>query len=461
MGTTRRLTSGLLRSASEQGLKTWISDNEGIRGGGRLVARIYDRQVSFYFRYSIDSKLKYIPIGPYSLRPVDGRFTLEQARRAASDFAAVYRNPATRDLKQFQKPIPAGESTLQGAAIVTASLPIMDVTKSLGALCQFYVSELEREKKGCARQVEGEIRRSVLSSPLSERPAKDVTAKEITDLLREVTKRGKRAAGKARAFMNAAFERARTAALDADAPPGWIHFDVERNPVRETKARGKAGTRDRSLNERELGWLWHHLIGDAKAESVVYRALRLNLLLGGQRGAQLLRCRRSSYDEFKRTVVLYDGKGNRDKPRRHELPLTDLALKEVTELVLLSKAMESKLLIPTRDPERALNQIMLSKEVSLISRHFIAVELISEEAPFQYSDLRRTAETLMVDIGISKELRSQLLSHGLSGVQEIHYNRADYADQKLEALKMWESFIVRCAAEHRATYKSITSGNSK
>lgn len=58
--------------------------------------------------------------------------------------------------------------------------------------------------------------------------------------------------------------------------------------------------------------------------------------------------------------------------------------------------------------------------------------------PFDLRDIRRTCETMLAGMGISRDTRAQLLSHGLSGVQAAHYDRHSYTDEKRAALVAWE-----------------------
>jgi integrase len=61
---------------------------------------------------------------------------------------------------------------------------------------------------------------------------------------------------------------------------------------------------------------------------------------------------------------------------------------------------------------------------------------------FRAGDLRRTCETLLASIGVTKEIRAQLLSHGRSaGVQAKHYDRYAYLTEKREALEKWHTFL--------------------
>ena len=57
--------------------------------------------------------------------------------------------------------------------------------------------------------------------------------------------------------------------------------------------------------------------------------------------------------------------------------------------------------------------------------------------PYSWRDLRRTCETMLARMGISKDLRAQLQSHGLSGVQDRHYDKHDYIDEKRTVLETW------------------------
>src|SRR5438552_10230616 len=60
-----------------------------------------------------------------------------------------------------------------------------------------------------------------------------------------------------------------------------------------------------------------------------------------------------------------------------------------------------------------------------------------ERGSFSLRDLRRTAETHLAALGVSSDVRAQLQSHGLGGIQSRHYDRHDYMGQKAEAIRKW------------------------
>ncbi|WP_033084311.1 hypothetical protein [Colwellia psychrerythraea] len=56
-------------------------------------------------------------------------------------------------------------------------------------------------------------------------------------------------------------------------------------------------------------------------------------------------------------------------------------------------------------------------------------------------DFRRTCKTLIVEAGISKEMRDILQQHDKSDVSAIHYDRYSYIKEKRAALNMWTSIF--------------------
>ena len=62
------------------------------------------------------------------------------------------------------------------------------------------------------------------------------------------------------------------------------------------------------------------------------------------------------------------------------------------------------------------------------------IEAGETTARFTPGDIRRTVETRLAAIGVPREARAHLQSHGLSGVQARHYDRHDYLAEKRSAL---------------------------
>ena len=52
---------------------------------------------------------------------------------------------------------------------------------------------------------------------------------------------------------------------------------------------------------------------------------------------------------------------------------------------------------------------------------------------------------MLARMGISKDVRAHILSHGLGGVQARHYDMHDYADEKRNALEAWGARLAAIA----------------
>ena len=89
----------------------------------------------------------------------------------------------------------------------------------------------------------------------------------------------------------------------------------------------------------------------------------------------------------------------------------------------------------TSDGKVAVNAGTLTRVVSAIAAAMNAAK--ESPALFRLSDMRRTVETLLAGMGVSQDVRAQIQSHGLGGVQARHYNRHDYRGEKRKALTAW------------------------
>lgn len=75
------LSAHRIATAAARDKESWLSDNHGLRGAGRLLLRVGRGGGSrFYFRSSKDGRRQVVPLGPYSRTAREGFLTLEQAR---------------------------------------------------------------------------------------------------------------------------------------------------------------------------------------------------------------------------------------------------------------------------------------------------------------------------------------------------------------------------------------------
>ena len=87
---------------------------------------------------------------------------------------------------------------------------------------------------------------------------------------------------------------------------------------------------------------------------------------------------------------------------------------------------------------------MAPETLSEVVREISKVMVLTGEAKsrFRAGDLRRTVETILGEtLRISKDDRAQLLSHGLTGVQDTHSDQGKYLAAKTEALRTWNDYL--------------------
>lgn len=163
--------------------------------------------------------------------------------------------------------------------------------------------------------------------------------------------------------------------------------------------------------------------------------LRFVLALGGQRGTQVLRATWAAYDLASNVLHLRDTKG-RGGARDHLLPLTQLALTQLETMLAVNADAPGPF---SSDGETIVRLETLTNAVTTISKGL--TETHGCEA-FGFGDIRRTCETTLARLGVSKDVRAWLLSHGRkSDVQERHYDRNTYLPEKKAALELWAAHL--------------------
>lgn len=477
------LTDASMRTASG-GRDLWLPDGRA-SGSGALYGRITPSgKRLFVFRYvGAEGRRVNWPIGRYdpkvSVPPDVGEERLIRqellsvglARRKAAALQSLYRS-GIRDLREHvarEQQLSSARAEAELASIVAQreaaeqAKRYLDRQKaySLRALLAAYVAQLERRGKPSASDARSLFRTHVLShaTGLADQPARSIQPADITTLLRTVTEAGKgRTAAKLRSYLRAAYQAALGAALNPDASAELVPFQIESNPVASTASLAQYNLpRERHLNRLELRVFMRQVMQLPPAQAA---AISLSLLLGGQRPTQLLRAKVADVDLDAKKVVLKDPKGRRARARIHSLPLEGTALAIVESRIRLARAVATQwlffsasidfdaYLVPSFDgPATRRHEVVplrvetLSAAVSAISSRMIEDQTARE--PFVLGDLRRTAETMMADLQISRDIRAQVQSHGLGGIQARHYDQYDYAREKMLALRKWRDRLER------------------
>jgi integrase len=461
---TARSIEGLIAQARTTG-EEWANDASP-RGVPKLQVRAKadergDVSVNFYLRYVLsDGNRERMPLGPHDGAGKSG-LTLAQARTKADDLRRIYRD-VSKDLRDHL------EAQQKAAEARAAEEARKARDFNLGELLRAYVRSLcvpgyliERidvpVKKGgrtpapegasaagmrpAGRDVVNTFRRYVfLAHPdLVKRPAADITPQDLHAVVAAVVSAGHgRSAAMLRSYLRAAFQSALNAEFDPSAQTTLMGFGLTGNPASALAAMSQfSRALQRTLKEPELRAYMARIAGIG---SIAARnALELALLLGGQRPTQLLRVTGRDVDLDAMTVRLEDSKGRRrGVPRQHVLPLTERTAALFKQLIGLNG---QGFLFSSDGGGTAMRAEKLSEYVSEIASEMLKAKEAAED--FDLRDIRRTAETMLAGIGVSKDDRAQLLSHGLGGVQDKHYDRHTYDQQKRAALTRWEAHLDR------------------
>lgn len=361
-----------------------------------------------------------------------GQITADQARKLAGVKLGEMTGGA--DLNAVKRATIEARTVAKAAKSAAAQYTVK-------ALCDWYVKHQTALGKESAKDAAGIFARHVEGTEFATMPARDLTAKQATAMIRVVVEQGhKRTAAKLRAYLRAAYALAQGADTNPQAPAALVLFGVETNPIASTAAiKNASGARDVTLTEDELGEAVR-LLRERRAiqHDDALAAIELSLMLGGQRLAQVLRLTAADVDLTARTVTLFDPKGRRETARRHVLPLTSSAIKLVESALKVRRA---EWLFGDKAAQTTPDTVARKGVALLAEAQTNVASRIKGTAParpkIEARDLRRTAETMLAAMGVSKDTRAQLLSHGLGGVQGRHYDQHDYMDEKRNALQAW------------------------
>ncbi|MHB8255041.1 MAG: tyrosine-type recombinase/integrase [Acidiferrobacter sp.] len=433
-GLTERSIQGAITAARGAQKSTWLTESLG-RGQGSLTLKVTATAASWYYAYTPTGtkKIDRYPIGPYGA----GQVTLANARERARELATIKRTAPGGDVRAYlgtqERERQAREAEVVRQAEVARQAALNVGRHTLQALIDEYVRHLEAGNKWSAPQVQRALRLHVAQAfpALAATPAHEITRNQVTEILRALTGANKgRTAGKVRAYLRAAYALGLRAGTDATVSQALVAFQITSNPVADVGALTQFNiARDRALSMAELTIFWRHL---QQQPGLMSDIVQVSLLLGGQRLAQLLRAKVTDYQDG--VLTLLDTKGRRTQPRTHALPVSPQAAGILDRRVVAAKALGSAWLFTStgRVP-------VVESSVS----HFVHDWVHGQTAipPFSVGDLRRTCETLLAGQRVNTDVRAQIQSHGLGGVQNRHYVRHKYMDEKRAALTAWSAWL--------------------
>lgn len=414
-----------------------LADGSITPGSGRLKVRkralVSGVVTEWVFFYHAEGSRHKLVMGRYSPRPGPGEFSLESAREEARRLQALVR----AGLDPLQQRVIVRDATRAAEAAAVAQVRA-SAEKTLKALLDAYVALLQAKGKQSVYDVENLFSNHVEKAfpDIADMPAAEVTSQHIARILArlvgpEVENKKGRTAVKLRSYLAAAFKLALGAGVNPMAGAAAAGFGLTSNPAAAVPVAdmalefNKAG--NRTLSPDELRAYLEHV--GALPSLVTRAALQLQVVSGGQRVQQLLRLTWEDVDV--KSFTLWDPKGRRAQPRAHVLPI----VQEVQEIFeALRELNPDGLLFGALAPET------LSVAVNEISTDMYGIE--GDADHFRGGDIRRTVETLLAEkLRLGKDDRAQLLSHGIGGVQDTHYDKSLHLDAKLAALRAWNNWL--------------------
>lgn len=209
----------------------------------------------------------------------------------------------------------------------------------------------------------------------------------------------------------------------------WIEF----SPADHIAKPKSEAERDRVLDMTEIAKIWNAagLLGYPFGPYV--RAL----ILTAQRRSEVAKMRWKEIDEDEATWTI--GGGDTKSGRANLVPLSPLAIAELDPLPELGD------FVFTSTGEAPIGQFSKAKQKI---DEFVAAKGEPLEA-WRFHDIRRSAATHMVRLGVTETIVGRVLNHAPQGVTARVYALHSYAPEKRHALDTWAAEIGRAVMPDR------------
>lgn len=339
-------------------------------------------------RYRAGRRQRRLTIGTYPT------LTLADARKRAKEA-----------LKQVEDGIDPGE-------VKQARLD----AETVAALADTYISRHAKPKKRSWKNDQRILDTEVLPH-WQHRPAREITRRDVRELIEAIAERGPILANRVRALLHKMF----AFALQRDV--------VEVNPVAGTARPGVEKSRTAVLSDDEVRTFW----AGTEALSPEMQAFWRLRMLTGQRGGEVEKMRWSDVDLDAKvwTIPATVAKNKRE----HLVPLSALAL-----AILTSLRQQADQIVAARE---ARNDTRPQPIVYVLAgargnRQRSSAAATFGLDDFRGHDLRRTAATNMRKAGVPSSDISRVLNHVESGPAATRiYDRYDGLSEKRVALDTW------------------------
>ncbi len=388
--------------------------------------------IVFYWRFTLAGASDWIYIGIYDAR--NPPRSIEPIVRSSGETFSIQAASAKADAiaRAHKKSVSSGGGGIseihaqrKAERLEKEAQKIDDKKHTVASLIELYCASLANLKT--RRDFEGMFAKHIINAhpKIAHAPAKSVDAETWADALRELASNHPHTARKLRSYIKAAYTMAIKSPYDLNINIKFKAFKIKSNPLNDIPP-PKANKADKdALSADELRTYWG-LIRDL--EGIKGAVLRLHLLTGGLRVLQLLRLKPN--DITRDLFTLYDIKGKRDEPSAYSTPITATARKDFDYLLSINPTgfvFSTNGGITNISPETVLHWAQKTVGDSIVN--------------FKIKRIRSGIETLLSSKRVAKDIRGRLQSHGITGVQDVHYDDYDYLREKLNALKLIEKTL--------------------
>jgi integrase len=293
------------------------------------------------------------------------------------------------------------------------------IDRTFGALAEAWIDKVAKPKNSSWRLQERRLEMHVLPH-WRDRKIASITRADVRDLLEGVE--GDVLPNRVFAIIKTVFRYA----LSRD----WL----DSSPVEGIKRPGTDTARDRVLSMEEVTAIWNA----AGLLGFPFGQYLRTLALTAQRRTEVAAMRWSDVDLDAATWII---PAKETKSRRaHLVPLSQPVIGILRDLPQLGE------FVFTHDGETHVSGFAKAK--ARLDTFIAAGE--AKVAPWTLHDLRRTAATHMVRLGVSEEVVGRVLNHAPKGVTAKVYALHTYAPEKRNALDRWAAELMRAVAGEAA-----------
>jgi integrase len=332
------------------------------------------------------------------------------------------------------------EAARQGVDFVAAEAAKRDAHKqsfTVARLIDEYVRRRVTGRLRTADEVESRLKRA-LASILTHK-ASDIRRRDLRELLDAVADRGfTREAGQRQQAIGAMFKWA----VSQDI--------VATNPAQGLAPYSRSPPRNRVLDEDEIIALWRWLDDSRNIATATSAILKLQLCLGA-RSTEIGGMRASEFATDGKGRLLWTLPAERSKNKRQRTtPILGLA----AEIIAARLDRTSDLLFENEAGKPLYAGLIGQQILQRLDRLPIA--------RFATHDLRRSAATMMVKLGLSLDLVAMIVGHTAGGAQTStlvrHYLPDEFLDRKVAGLAQWDLKLRSILAGESGKVVSLRAG---